>query len=137
MLGAQWPIMLTSGYLSRAGGTSYLSLSGLSQTLSSDLLLSTALARDTVSSPPSGGSHLPPRILAPVLAYCPAEHAALHLQPGHKVAEAQDHAPVLAAAAPVLALLPGSLVVLQNHGLDVLAVLGLHGEGALHAAPDR
>ena len=44
---------------------------------------------------------------------------------------------MLAAAAPVLALVRGSLVVLQNGGLDVLAVLDLHGEGALHAAPDR
>ena len=129
--------MLTNEHLCRAGGTSYLSLSGLSQTLSSDLLLSTLLACNTVSSPPSGGSHLPPRILAPVLAYCPAAHAALHLQPGDRLAGAQDHVPVLAAAAPVLALLPGSLVVFQNGGLDVLAVLGLHGEGALHAAPDR
>ena len=136
-LGAQWTVMLTGGYLSCAGGTSYLSLSGLSQTLCSDLAVSTSLARNALSSPPSGISHFPPGLSAPVLAYCPAEHAALHLQPGGRLPEAQDHAPVLAAAAPVLALLPGSLVVFRNGGLDVLAVLGLHGEGALHAAPDR
>ena len=136
-LGAQWTVMLTGGYLSHAGGTSYLSLSGLCQTLSLDPLSSTALARNPLSSPPSGVSHSPAHSSAPVLAYCPAEHAALHLQPGGRPAEAQDHAPVLAAAAPVLALLRGSLIVFQNGGLDVVAVLDLHGEGALHAAPDR
>ena len=111
-LGAQWTIILTGGHLSRAGGTPYFSLSGLSQTLSSDPLLSTALARSTLSSPPSGVSHLPPRLSAPVLVYCPAEHAALHLQPGGRPAEAQGpcpHAGRSSACACAASRLPGRL----------------------------